>query len=172
MLIFIVFILVACFFYLLGKPKQCCDCVDQIDVETIAYILKSMACSLEQIATRFAPNPAVEFIIQFGTKKGDYSMFDNQNVTATLVPGNDAAGNPGTMPTFDAPPSWTSSGLVVLTPSADGLSCNLKASGIGTSTISVSASVGGVAISAQGTLTILAGAATSLTMSFGTPVNN
>lgn len=98
-------------------------------------------------------------------------MFDNQQELASL---NflDAAGQPTSAPAFDAPPVWSiSNPVAVLQPAANGLSCQLVASAVGSAVVTVSATVGGVAWGAQGNLVVSPGPAVSMALSFGAPSN-
>lgn len=92
------------------------------------------------------------------------SMTDSQQVVLTASE-TDASGNsvtPGTL-------TWTSdTAVVTLTPSADTLSCTAAAAGLGTANVTVSDSAAGVTSDPE-VITVAAGAATSISISAGTP---
>lgn len=93
------------------------------------------------------------------------SITDVQSISATIAE-KDAAGQPVT---FDPTKvTWTvgDATIVALTQNADG-SASFKALAVGTTQVAVSDS--GSGLSAQDTLTVTAGAATSLLIGFGTP---
>lgn len=96
------------------------------------------------------------------------TILDNQVVPIVIGNGVDAAGfSTGAPPVFDAPPTYsaTPAGAVFNTPAGGGATTVGGAPGV--YTVNVAGSVGGVAQSATGTLTIDAGGAVSFTISFG-----
>jgi hypothetical protein len=101
------------------------------------------------------------------------SMSDTQSVVLALGT-NDAKGNPTPLPTFDSPPVYVSSNpaIVTVTPAADGLTAVAAAVGpVGSSTVSVTGSVGGVALAAAAIDVTITGVgpAVALTLTAGTP---
>jgi len=129
--------------------------------------LKQVIDLLKQILARLTPQPATSITITFeGEKPGmPATMTDVQSVSATISE-KDAAGQPVT---FDPTQiRWTinDSLIAALTQNPDG-SASFKALAVGTTTVGVSDTASG--LSAQDTLTVTAGAATSLVISFGVP---
>ncbi len=107
-----------------------------------------------------------------GTQVTSMVITDSQKFTASIAP-VDAKGNPA--PVESGSIVWTGPAFVALTPSADGLSCDVAASGIGTGgTISVSADAdlgtGVVTISGTLPIDVTAGQAVSLSISTTPPV--
>ena len=100
--------------------------------------------------------------IPFGeTNMSNVELGDNQKVSATVVP-DDAAGQP-TVDTL----SWTASvpTAVSLTPSADTLSCVINGLVPTAGVVITATDPNGLAVS--GTVDVIAGAATSLNLTFG-----
>ena len=85
----------------------------------------------------------------------------------------DAKGNPVPLPTFSAPPAWSSSDTTVLTvaAAADGMSAVVTAVGkIGAANITVTGTpTGQTAISGSAQVNVGTAAAASLVIGFGTP---
>lgn len=97
-----------------------------------------------------------------------------QDVSAGITGALDGKGNSVPVPTFAAPPSWSSSDPTVLTvaPAANGLSAVVTAVGkVGTATITVSGTPQGssTAINGSAQVSVTAAAAASLSIGFGTP---
>lgn len=86
----------------------------------------------------------------------------------------DAKGNAVPVPAFAAPPTWTSSDTTILTvaAAADGLSAVVTAVGkVGSADVTVSGTPTGAtsAISGTAQVAVVAAAASSLVIGFGTP---
>jgi hypothetical protein len=104
----------------------------------------------------------VHLSLTFGeTNMSNVELGDNQKVSATVVP-DDAAGQP-TVDTL----SWTASvpTAVSLTPSADTLSCVINGLVPTAGVVITATDPNGLAVS--GTVDVIAGAATSLNLTFG-----
>lgn len=106
---------------------------------------------------------------------GTLALLDNQHCPLALQAA-DAAGNPTTLPAGSV--TWTSSNpsVAVVTPSADGMTADVAAVGpLGTAQIGVSVQVDPTGATAPLTgslnVTVSAGAAATINVVPGTPVN-
>jgi len=100
-----------------------------------------------------------------------FQLHDNEEVVAAISGAVDAEGNPVSL---DGPPVWSSSdsGIVTVTPSADGMACIVGSptpGPLGIATVKVEASSNGVALVASAEVEIIAAGAVALNFSFGTP---
>lgn len=98
-------------------------------------------------------------------------MKDTEKVTATIEL-DDAKGFP-TGGAFDQPPVWTADdagAIVALTPSADGLSCDIAGVAPGNANVSVAGVANGVSYLGTVPVPVSAGDATQIKVSLGTPV--
>jgi len=96
-------------------------------------------------------------------------LTDSQQVNLTVEP----VDKKGNQATIDAAPTWTSSDATVatVTPAADGLSATVVAVGkLGTAQIVITASSGGTSVSGTLDLVVVGGAAASLAITAGAPV--
>ena len=127
--------------------------------------LKAILASLDAI--RKVVCRAVKIEITFkGAKPGmPGQMTDTQSISATISE-TDAAGQPVTITPSTVTWSVGDATIAALTQNADG-SATFKALAVGTTSVAVTDSSNG--LSAQDTLTVTAGAATSLVIKFGTP---
>jgi len=97
-------------------------------------------------------------------------MTDLQQCVATVA----AVSTEGNPASFDSPPTWNSAnpGIVTVTPSADGLTAVISSPSpgpLGTSTVTVIGTSGGTQLTASADVEIISSAATSMTLTFGTP---
>lgn len=103
---------------------------------------------------------------------GTLSLLDSQHCPLTIQ-ALDAAGNPTTLPAGSV--TWSSSVPTVcaITPSTDGMSCDVAAVGpLGTSQIGVSVAVSPtVTLTGSLTVTVTAAAAATIQVVPGTPVS-
>lgn len=99
-------------------------------------------------------------------------MKDSEKATASLAVA-DAKGFPiSPAPAFDAIPAWAidDSSVASLSPSADGLSCDVIALKPGSVNLSVSAAVGGKPFAGSLPVLVVAGDASEISISLGSPV--
>lgn len=129
--------------------------------------------SLPQPRVRFALGPVSTRTLTQGTTAMAITLTDIQHVPAALQE-LDAAGNP--VPAdFAAPPTWTSSDdtVVTVTPSADGTTADISTTGkLGSAQVTVTATTNsGTALTGIGDVTVVTSGATTISVTFGTPVD-
>lgn len=97
-------------------------------------------------------------------------MKDTEKVTASIEL-DDAKGFP-TGTAFDQPPVWTVDDptIATLAPSADGMSCDIISQKPGNAQVSVAGVAAGVSYAGSVPVPVVAGDATQIKVSLGTPV--
>lgn len=135
---------------------------------TIGQKLDQILAIVQKIQSAVMPLPATGFIfIVWGQEVNQVQMKDNQVLTVTIGP-TDALGNPTTLDPAAAP-AWAvdNAALATVTPSADGLSVQVKPVGpLGSFNVQCSIPAAGAEGALSGSLAvdIIASAATTIVL--------
>ncbi len=123
---------------------------------------------LKSLVEKFL-QPRIVFFVEDELKRRLY-MKDSEQAVAALTE-VDAKGAVLPTPAFDAPPAWAIDDpkVATLEPSADGLTCNVKAGLPGNANLSVSAAAGGKSYAGTLPVIVTPGDAASISISLGAP---